>query len=105
LYCAQRDLELESGQSGPLNPRIARRTLRTMNQLPTLAGKQAVLEGLPGHPATKALQASDSPAWDPQAFVDARFDFGELTLSIAPTAIRAACAVVQKAGYNFFEDM
>jgi NADH-quinone oxidoreductase subunit C len=76
-----------------------------MNQPPTLAGKQAVLEGLPGHPAVKALEAPDNPAWDPQAFIDARFDFGELTLSIAPDAIRAACAVVQKAGYNFFEDM
>ena len=81
-----------------------------MNQPPTLVGKQAVLEGLPEHPATKALQtpslgASDNPTWNPEAFTDARFDFGELTLTIAPTHIRAACFTVQAAGYNFFEDM
>jgi NADH-quinone oxidoreductase subunit C len=70
------------------------------NQPPTISGKQAVLEGLPDHPAIKALEA-----WNPQAFTDARFDFGELTLTIAPTEIRAACFAVQKAGYNFFEDM
>ena len=69
-------------------------------QTPTLAGKQAVLEGLPDHPAVKALEA-----WNPQAFTDARFDFGELTLTVAASEIRAACFTVQKAGYNFFEDM
>ncbi len=66
----------------------------------TLAGKQAVLEGLPGHPAISALEA-----WNSQAFVDARFDFGELTLTVAAAEICAACSTVQKAGYNFFEDM
>jgi NADH-quinone oxidoreductase subunit C len=71
-----------------------------MIQPPTLAGKQAVLEGLPDNPAVKALEA-----WNPQDFTDARFDFGELTLTIAPGGIRAACVAVQKAGYNFFEDM
>ena len=75
------------------------------SQPPTLAGKQAVLEGLPDHPAVKALQNSEIGVWNPQAFLDARFDFGELTLTVAATAIRAACATVQKAGYNFFEDM
>jgi NADH-quinone oxidoreductase subunit C len=71
-----------------------------MSQPATLAGKQAVLEGLPGHPAIKALED-----WNPQAFLDARFDFGELTLTVAASEIRAACAAVQAAGYNFFEDM
>ena len=66
----------------------------------TLSGKQAVLEGLPDHPAVKALES-----WNPQAFTDARFDFGELTLTVAASEIRAACVAVQKAGYNFFEDM
>jgi NADH-quinone oxidoreductase subunit C len=75
------------------------------SQPPTLAGKQAVLEGLPDHPAVKALEASEIGAWNPQAFTDAKFDFGELTLTIAADGIRAACVVVQKAGYNFFEDM
>jgi NADH-quinone oxidoreductase subunit C len=70
------------------------------SQPPTLSGKQAVLEGLPDHPAVKAILK-----WNPQALTDAKFDFGELTLSIAPTEIRAACVTVQAAGYNFFEDM
>jgi NADH-quinone oxidoreductase subunit C len=67
---------------------------------PTLANKAAVLEGMPDHPAVKALEA-----WNSAALVDARFDFGELTLTIAPDQIRAAAAAVQAAGYNFFEDM
>ena len=67
---------------------------------PTLANKAAVLEGMPDHPAVKALEA-----WNSAALVDARFDFGELTLTIAPDQIRAAAATVQAAGYNFFEDM
>ena len=66
----------------------------------TLAGKEAVLEGLPDHPALKAILA-----WNAEALTDARFDRGELTLTIAPEAIRAAAATVQAAGYNFFEDM
>ncbi len=55
---------------------------------------------MPDHPAIKALLA-----WKPEALTDAKFDFGELTLTIAPTEIRAACSTVQAAGYNFFEDM
>jgi NADH-quinone oxidoreductase subunit C len=43
--------------------------------------------------------------WNPEALTDARFDRGELTLTIAATEIRAAAATVQAAGYNFFEDM
>ena len=58
------------------------------------------MEAMPDHPAVKALEA-----WNPQAFTDARFDFGELTLTVAASEIRAACAAVQAAGYNFFEDM
>ena len=75
------------------------------SQPPTLSGKQAVLEGLPDHPAVKALETGNLDAWNPKAFLDARFDFGELTLTVAPTEIRAACSAVQAAGYNFFEDM
>ena len=66
----------------------------------TLAGKQAVLEGLPDHPAVKAILA-----WNPDALADALFDRGELTLSFVPEAIRSAAAAVQAAGYNAFEDM
>jgi NADH-quinone oxidoreductase subunit C len=66
----------------------------------TLMGRAAVLEGLPDHPALKALLA-----WNPNAFTDARFDCGELTLTVACDTIRAACETLRAAGYNFFEDM
>ena len=66
----------------------------------TLADKAAVLEGLPDHPALKAIQA-----WNADALADAKFDRGELTLTIQASAIREAVATVQAAGYNFFEDM
>ena len=55
---------------------------------------------MPDHPAIKAIVD-----WNSAALVDARFDFGELTLTIAPDQIRAAAATGQAAGYNFFEDM
>ena len=67
---------------------------------PTLADKTSVLEGLPDHPALKAILALD-----PAALEDARFDRNELTLAIAADKIRAACATLQAAGYNFLEDM
>jgi NADH-quinone oxidoreductase subunit C len=67
---------------------------------PTLAGRAAVLEGLPDHPAVKAILA-----WNAAGLEDARFDFNELTLTIASDQIRAAAASLQAAGYNFFEDM
>jgi len=66
----------------------------------TLAGRQAVLEGLPEHPAVKAILA-----WNPDALVDALFDREELTLTIVFGSIRSAAATVQAAGYNFFEDV
>jgi len=65
-----------------------------------LFGRAAVLEGLPQHPAVIAILA-----WKAEALVDAKYDLGELTLTIAPEAIRAACETVRAAGYNFFEDM
>jgi NADH-quinone oxidoreductase subunit C len=66
----------------------------------TLLGRNAVLEGLGEHPAVRAILA-----WKPEALVDAKFDRGELTLTIAPEEIRPAAAAEQTAGYNFFEDM
>jgi NADH-quinone oxidoreductase subunit C len=66
----------------------------------TFSGRAAVLEGLSGHPAVKAILA-----WNSAALVDAKFDRGELTLTIAAGEIRAAAATVQAAGYNFFEDL
>ncbi|MGP8175916.1 MAG: NADH-quinone oxidoreductase subunit C [Terracidiphilus sp.] len=71
-----------------------------MSEAKTLTGKAAVREGLPEHPAVKAILA-----WNPQALVDAKFDRNELTLTIAAKEIRAAAATVQAAGYNFFEDL
>ena len=67
---------------------------------PTLMGKQAVLAEMSGHPAVRALQV-----WKPEALADAKFAYGELTLTVAAAEIRAACRTLQEAGYNFFEDM
>ncbi len=66
----------------------------------TLLSKAAVLERLSEHPAVKAILA-----WKPEAVVDAKFDHGELTLTIVLEEIRSAAATVQAAGYNFFEDV
>ena len=66
----------------------------------TLLGRTAVLEGLPGHPAIKAILD-----WNADALTDAKFEFSELTLTIAKEQIRAACFALQAAGYNFFEDL
>ena len=66
----------------------------------TLLGKAAVLEGLPDHPAIKAIVS-----WNADALTDAKFDFNELTLTVQPEQIRAACFAMQEAGYNFFEDL
>jgi NADH-quinone oxidoreductase subunit C len=66
----------------------------------TLIGKAAVLAGLPEHPAVKAILA-----WNSEALTDAKFDRGELTLTIAAGQIRSAATTVQAAGYNFFEDV
>ncbi|MGA2349738.1 MAG: NADH-quinone oxidoreductase subunit C [Terracidiphilus sp.] len=71
-----------------------------MGEAKTLIGKTAVLEALSEHPAVKAIVA-----WKPEALTDAKFDRGELTLTIAPEQIHAAAATVQAAGYNFFEDV
>jgi NADH-quinone oxidoreductase subunit C len=66
----------------------------------SLAGRARILDELPEHPAVKAILA-----WKAEALADAKFDRGELTLTIVPEEICAAAATVQAAGYNFFEDM
>jgi NADH-quinone oxidoreductase subunit C len=71
-----------------------------MTELTSLLGKNQVLEGFPDHPAIKSVLA-----WKPEALQDATFDRSELTLTIAPNVIRAACLTLQDAGYNFFEDL
>ena len=66
----------------------------------TLAGKQAVLERLPDHPALKALLA-----WSAEALTDALFDRGELTVTVPSEKICEAVVAVKEAGYGAFEDM
>jgi NADH-quinone oxidoreductase subunit C len=71
-----------------------------MSEAKTLFGKAAVLDGLDDHPAVRAMVA-----WNADALLDARLDRRELTLTIAPSEIRAACEAMKAAGYNFFEDL
>ncbi|HEY2861167.1 MAG TPA: NADH-quinone oxidoreductase subunit C [Terracidiphilus sp.] len=66
----------------------------------TLTDKAAVLEGLPEHPALKAILA-----WNAAALTDARFDRGELTLTIDREQIRGACAALIAAEYKAFQDV
>ena len=70
------------------------------SQKKSIVGRAAVLEGLPEHPAVKAILA-----WSPDALLDAKFDRGELTLTVSAEQISAAATTVQAAGYNFFEDV
>ena len=71
-----------------------------MTSHPALIGRQAVLEGLPDHPAITAVLA-----WNDQALTDAKFEYDELTLTLPREEIRAACKILRQAGYIFFEDM
>jgi NADH-quinone oxidoreductase subunit C len=66
----------------------------------TLPDKDAVLAAQSENRAITSLLASL-----PDSIVDAAFDHDELTLTIAKDQIREAAAVVQKAGYNFLEDV
>jgi NADH-quinone oxidoreductase subunit C len=61
-----------------------------------LFGKQAVTAALADHAAVTGLA---------DLITDAKWDRQELTLTIAPETILAACAAAQAAGYNFFEDV
>jgi NADH-quinone oxidoreductase subunit C len=71
-----------------------------LNQKDNLLDKAAVLEGLPDHPAVKAILT-----WNAAALTEAKFDRMELTLTVPAGLIRAATETVRSAGYNFFEDM
>jgi NADH-quinone oxidoreductase subunit C len=62
--------------------------------------KAAVLAEHGANPAIEAIQVAM-----PAALLDAKFDRGELTLKIAREHIRATVTLVQKAGYNFLEDV
>jgi NADH-quinone oxidoreductase subunit C len=65
-----------------------------------LDGLDAVSAEHGSDPAIVALKAEL-----PSAITNAKFDRGELTLTIARDQIREAAAVVQKSGYNFLEDV
>jgi len=67
---------------------------------PTLLDKAAVLEAMPEHPALKAILS-----WNEAALTDAKFDRGELTLTIDKPLIREAVATLLAAGYNAFQDV
>jgi NADH-quinone oxidoreductase subunit C len=59
-------------------------------------GKDAVLAALADHAAIVGLEG---------LITDAKWDRSELTLTVAPESIAAACAAAKTAGYTFFEDV
>jgi len=59
-------------------------------------GKEAVTAALADHAAITGLA---------DFIIDAKWDRKELTLTVAPETIVAACKAAQTAGYNFFEDL
>jgi NADH-quinone oxidoreductase subunit C len=59
-------------------------------------GKDAVAAALADHAAIQGLQ---------QFITDAKWDRGELTLTVAPETIVQVCEAAKVAGYNFFEDL
>jgi len=59
-------------------------------------GKDAVTAALADHVAVGALKDFTT---------DAKWDRGELTLTVAPENIVEACEAAKAAGYNFFEDV
>ncbi len=65
-----------------------------------LYNREAVLQEHGDNPAIAALLA-----WKPEALENAKWDRNEITLLIARDDIREAAAVVQRAGYNFLEDV
>jgi NADH-quinone oxidoreductase subunit C len=59
-------------------------------------GKEAVSLALADHAAVQGLA---------DLILDAKWDRGELTLTVAPEKIVDAAAAAKAAGYNFFEDL
>jgi NADH-quinone oxidoreductase subunit C len=59
-------------------------------------GKEAVSLALADHAAVVGLA---------ELITDAKWDRGEMTLTVAPESIVAAAAAAKAAGYNFFEDV
>jgi NADH-quinone oxidoreductase subunit C len=63
---------------------------------PAVLGTQAVFEALPEDPAVKALR---------EFATDAKYDRGELTLTVARESIVSAAEALRRAGFTFFEDV
>ena len=61
-----------------------------------LHGIEAVVEAHPEHAAVVALRGMAT---------DAKFDRGEMTLTVAREQVVVACEALKAAGYNFFEDV
>ncbi len=61
-----------------------------------ITGTQAVFEKFPDEPAVRALT---------NLATDAKYDRGELTITVARESVIAACQALKQAGYNFFEDV
>ena len=59
-------------------------------------GKEAVTAALSDHAAIQGLQ---------HLITDAKWDRNELTLTVAPDTIIAACEAAKSSGYNFLEDV
>lgn len=71
-----------------------------MKDAPAIFGKDAVLEAMAQHAAIAALSLRS-----PEAITDAKFDRGELTLTITRESIRGAATIVKSGGFNFLEDV
>ena len=69
-------------------------------QVKTHTGKAAIVEAMAEHPAVRALVS-----WNNNAFLDAKLEFGELSLTVDKEFLREALKALQSAGYSFFEDM
>src|ERR1700745_451394 len=61
-----------------------------------IRGVQTVIEKFPEEPALKALA---------DLATDAKYDRGELTITVARESVVVACQALRQAGYNFFEDV
>jgi NADH-quinone oxidoreductase subunit C len=66
----------------------------------TLPDKESVLREMAAHPAVAVLAGLNE-----NALTGARWDREELTLTIAREEIVSAALAVQRAGYNFLEDV
>jgi NADH-quinone oxidoreductase subunit C len=64
---------------------------------PSPEAKDIVNNHYPG-PGSSALLASG-------AFVNAKYEFGELTIEVTPESIVACCEWAKADGFNFFEDL